>query len=87
VEATDNGGEVRIDAYPASIDTQTAGMKTITYVAVDSRGNTTVVHRLVDIIPIQKNAPLSAYIPMFVITAIGVSVIVYLSKTPSGDFD
>jgi hypothetical protein len=87
VEATDNSGQVRIDAYPASVDTQSAGMKTITYVAVDSRGNTTVVHRLVDIIPVQKKAPLSAYIPMFVITAIGVSVIVYLSKTASGEFD
>lgn len=81
VVTDDNSGHVTFEVFPEFLDTTIPGLRTITYVATDSRGNQTVITRLVEIRPSPKRPSLSAYVPMLGVTLLGMAGLLYLHKS------
>ncbi len=76
----DNMGDYELFIFPRSLDTSIPGQKKITYVAVDQRGNYTTYIREITIIEAEKNHELTSYLPIVVITILGIASIYYLYK-------
>ena len=80
VEAEDDFGSVTVTYFPKTIDTTTPGKKSITYIAMDSRGNYVTKERVVIIAPPElKHTPIE-FLPIVVVTILGGAAIFYFYK-------
>ncbi len=79
-EVIDNLEETKITWSPQIIDTNTPGRKTISYVVTDSRGNYTTFEREIIVEPMIETFDLIQYLPVILITVIGIGVGFYFYK-------
>jgi hypothetical protein len=79
-EVIDNLEETTIIWSPQIIDTNTPGIKTISYVVTDSRGNYTTFEREIIVEPMIETFNLIQYLPVVLITVIGIGVGFYFYK-------
>jgi hypothetical protein len=76
----DNMGSYELYIFPEYIDTSLPGKKKITYVAVDQRGNYTSYVREIVILDDSKKIELEAYLPVVIVTLLGIASIYYIYK-------
>jgi hypothetical protein len=69
-----------IQYFPYFLDVSTPGNKTITYVITDSRGNYTISHRIIEVIPENSDQSIISFIPIILITLIGAGASYYFWK-------
>ncbi len=81
VEVEDRSGSVTLQIFPKTIDTSVAGLKTVMVVATDSRGNQSIRYRLIEVTPVATKRTITDFLPMMIITTLGLSVLAYLQKT------
>ncbi|MCF7932219.1 MAG: DUF5011 domain-containing protein [Acholeplasmataceae bacterium] len=81
VKVEDRSGAVTLQIFPKTIDTSVAGLKTVMVVATDSRGNQSIRYRLIEVTPVATKRTMTDFLPMIVITTLGLSVLAYLQKT------
>jgi hypothetical protein len=80
VYVEDNLGEYELFIFPQIVDTSSPGKKKITYVAVDSRGNYTTYIREIIVLEEDKILNITSYLPLVIVTLIGISSIYYIYK-------
>ena len=83
IEVIDNLNQYKIDFFPKVLDTSTPGVKIVTYIVTDSRGNYSQFDREIIVrTRKEKNDP-HEYLPVLIITAIGAGAIFYFYKRMS----
>lgn len=80
VDATDNISDVRIITFPESLDTSTPGIKEVTYIVYDERGNFTQKIREITILETNQAPSVRDYIPVILVTVIGLIAAFYIYK-------
>ena len=80
IHIEDNMGNYELYIFPEFIDTSLAGKKKITYVAVDQRGNYTTYVREIVILDDSKKIELTSYLPVVIVTLLGIASIYYIYK-------
>ncbi len=83
VEITDNLHEYTVEVFPKTLDTTIPGVKVVTYVVTDTRGNYTILQREVSVKPREEEIDIKAHMPVIVITVIGAVAIIYFYKKMS----
>ncbi len=83
LEINDNLEKVKIEWFPQFLDTSIPGTKIINYIIMDSRGNYTTHQRTVIVAPIPKATQLIEYVPVALITMIGIGAGIYFYKRMS----
>lgn len=78
--ASDNLEEIEIKWFPQMIDTNTPGTKVISYVVTDTRGNYTTFEREIIIEPTQETFDITQYIPVILVTCLGLAAGLYFYK-------
>ena len=76
----ENMGVYDLYVFPKTLDTSTPGVKKITYVAVDQRGNYQTYIREIVILADEENVEVTAYLPLIIVTLIGMASIYYIYK-------
>lgn len=73
VEAFDQEGSITILISPEQIDTSIPGTYVLVYTAIDERGNYTITERLVTVIEVAQSYSVQSFIPLMVLTTLGVA--------------
>ncbi|PKK97455.1 MAG: hypothetical protein CVV58_01165 [Tenericutes bacterium HGW-Tenericutes-3] len=77
---SDNLGDAEITWFPQIIDTSTPGVKTISYIAYDARGNYTTFDREITVEPVEETFDIISYLPVIILTVLGLSAGFYFYK-------
>jgi len=80
VEYGDNLDFPQITFFPKHLDTSSPGIKTMTYVITDQRGNYIIEDRKIIVESIDDNLNIFEYLPITLITFIGFISILYIKK-------
>ncbi len=80
LEVSDNLEIINLEWFPQYLDTSNPGTKTMNYVAMDARGNYTTHQRIIIVEPVSELTPFVAYIPLGMITILGVVACIYFYK-------
>jgi hypothetical protein len=78
--ASDNLEEIDIKWFPQMIDTTTPGTKIVSYVVTDTRGNYTTFEREIIIEPTQESFDITQYVPVILVTCLGLAAGLYFYK-------
>jgi len=76
----DNLDQIEILVFPEILDTSHPGKKEVTYVITDGRGNYTTQIREVIIKPQEVTNEMTDYLPVLMITLIGIGAIYYIYR-------
>lgn len=80
VITNDNLDEVEIHTFPKELDTSVPGIKEITYVISDLRGNYTIGIRKIIVEEVSQEISIKEYIPIVLVTILGGGVCYYIYK-------
>ncbi len=80
IEAFDESGFVTVTYFPKTIDTTTPGKKSVTYIAMDARGNYTTKERIIHITSPEQTYSPDQFLPIVVVTILGGAAIFYFYK-------
>jgi len=80
VQVEEQSESYTIKYFPYFLDVSTPGNKTITYVITDSRGNYTISHRIIEVLPENSHQSIISFIPVILITLIGAGASYYFWK-------
>lgn len=80
IQVEEQSESYTIKYFPYFLDVSTPGNKTITYVITDSRGNYTVSHRIIEVLPESSHQSIISFIPVILITLIGAGASYYFWK-------
>ncbi|MBU1094833.1 MAG: DUF5011 domain-containing protein [Firmicutes bacterium] len=83
LEVYDNLGSVDVTCFPQLLDTSTPGTKIVNYVVMDQRGNYTTYQRTVIVEPLPQTINPIDYIPVVLVSIIGISAGIYFYKKMS----
>ena len=76
----DNLDEIEIKWFPQILDTSSPGVKIISYVVSDGRGNYTTFDREITVELVQEPLDITRYLPVILITCLGLGAGFYFYK-------
>lgn len=80
VTASDDVSDIKIVVFPEVLDTSTPGIKEVTYIVYDMRGNFTQQIRQITVLESNETPPIEDYLPVMVVTVIGLVSAIYIYK-------
>lgn len=83
IKVIDNLDDIDLKWFPQYLDTSTPGEKTVNYIATDSRGNYTTYQRTVVVEPVSEEIEMTEYIPVGMISILGIAACLYFYKRMS----
>ena len=76
----DNLDDIEIKWFPQILDTSSPGVKIISYVVSDGRGNYTTFDREITVEFVQETFDITRYLPVILITCLGLGAGFYFYK-------